>query len=182
MNFSSFGLNLIVGLYNRELRWIKSIALPKTYKKVRSISTYMYVHVLTLPSIFVSVKNHSFRSYFQVQEWIVTETHIQPTDWGWTLANNKLVSLKIDLPLAKCSCKQNDDTPKLKILNGDMYILVIHRKNAPFMNLVFLKYSVEQHQAATSILVVLEIEVLFLIVFFQWSMSARGRYFAGRER
>jgi len=28
---------------------------------------------------------------FQVQEWIGTETHLQPIDWGRTIANKRLV-------------------------------------------------------------------------------------------
>ena len=38
-----------------------------------------------------SAKYDSFCSYFQVDEWIGTETHLPPTDWGWTLANNRHV-------------------------------------------------------------------------------------------
>ena len=72
-----------------------------------------------LPSTTVSANYHSFSSYFQVQEGIGIETYIQPIDRVWTLANKRLMSLKIYLPLANCSCKQTCNT--LKLLNGGIY-------------------------------------------------------------
>ena len=44
--------------------------------------------------------------YFQVLECIGTGIHLQQIDRCWALVNKRLVSLKIDLPLANCSCKQ----------------------------------------------------------------------------
>jgi len=49
-------------------------------------------------------------AHIYVQEWICMEMYLQPIDRGWTLANNRLISLKIDLPLANCSCRQTCDT------------------------------------------------------------------------
>ena len=65
-----------------------------------------------LPFTTVSANNHSFSSYFQVH-WKCMEMYLQPIDKGWTLANNRLISLKIDLPLANCSFKQTCDTKLL---------------------------------------------------------------------
>ena len=58
----------------------------------------------------VSSNYHSFSYYFQVHEWICMEMYLQPIDRGWKLANNRLISLKIELLLANCSCKQTCDT------------------------------------------------------------------------
>jgi len=46
--------------------------------------------------------------------------YLQPIDMVWTLANKRLMSVKIDFPLANCSCKHTCDT--LKLLNGDIPI------------------------------------------------------------
>jgi len=77
-------------------------------KKVQTRTNSTYVPFQILP--FVSANNNSFRSYFQVQEWIGTEIHLHPVDRGWTLANKILMSLKIDFPLTKFTCKQTFDT------------------------------------------------------------------------
>jgi len=100
--------------------WARQIDSNNTHKKiqlqVRTNSTYVPFQML--PFTTVSANYHSFSLYFQVQEWICMEMYLQPIDRGWTFPNNRLISLKIDLPLANCSDLWYT---KLKLLNGDIY-------------------------------------------------------------
>jgi len=82
----------------------------KNYNNMLGQIQHIHVPFQMLPFTTVSANYHSFSSYFQVQEWICMEMYLQPIDRGWTLANNRLISLKIDLPLANCSRKQTCDT------------------------------------------------------------------------
>ena len=71
-----------------------------------------------MPPTSASAKYHSLPLYYQVQEWIGWKTPLQPTDWGWTLTNNRLMPFKTDLSPApesllnmiKCACRINCDT------------------------------------------------------------------------
>ena len=61
-----------------------------------------------VPFTTISANNHSF--IFSRSGVIGMEIYLQPIDRGWTLANNRLVSLKINLPLVNCPCIQICDT------------------------------------------------------------------------
>ena len=113
------GENILVLLYGGlPVEGLNILRFRKFSTKVMSSSTH--VQVQTLPPTSAAAKYHSLRVYFQVQEWIVDETSFLPTDWGWTIRQNKLVPLKTDLPAApdnllnmiRCRCKQNCDSKR----------------------------------------------------------------------
>ena len=67
-----------------------------------------------LPPTSDAAKYHSYRAYYQVQQWLGNE--LPPTEWGWTRIsqNENLVPVVKDKPAApqkvlkliSCGCKQ----------------------------------------------------------------------------
>ena len=78
-------------------------AVTKTYLSSSS-------QLATLPPTSAAAKQHSFRTYFTVQEWIGRS--LQPTDWRWKL-EDILTPIDSDPPIApetllnmiSCGCK-----------------------------------------------------------------------------
>lgn len=113
------GEQILVILYGGlPLEGLDLLRFRKFTTKVMSSSTHMQVQ--TLPPTSAAAKYHSLRVYYQVHEWIDSETSLFPTEWGWALTNNMLMPLKTDLKAApdnllnmiRCKCKQNCDSRK----------------------------------------------------------------------
>ena len=82
------------------------------YKRtIASNSVSSTFHLATLPPTSAAPRQHSFRTYLQVQQWLGNE--LPPTEWGWQLLNNIFVPVPTDLPAApeklmkliSCKCK-----------------------------------------------------------------------------
>ena len=88
-----------------ELRYI---AYRKAISKTSLASTF---HLSALPPTSAAAKQHSFRTYLTVQEWM--GNLMEPTEWGWRLENNNLTPIETDRPIAPetllnmvlCCCK-----------------------------------------------------------------------------
>ena len=84
--------------------------------KVAVGTTFVQVH--TLPPTSAAARFHSFRVYFQVQEWLGGKLSVEPTQCGWRLQHDKFVPVTTDLPAApgdllqviRCMCRNNCDT------------------------------------------------------------------------
>ena len=87
---------------------LRYIAYKKSIRRASLSSTFQ---LSTLPLTSAAAKQHSFRTYLTVQEWM---GHlIEPTDWGWRLDESNLTPIETDQPIApdtllnmiSCSCK-----------------------------------------------------------------------------
>ena len=80
-------------------------------KKNAKKSMNSIIQVANLPPISAAARQHFFRTYCQVQQWL--ENDISPTAWRWLQSNGPLLSIPKDLPLAQdklilivsCDCK-----------------------------------------------------------------------------
>lgn len=83
------------------------IAYKKAIRKTPLSSTFQ---LATLPPTTAAAKQHSFRTYLTVQEWMGRS--LQPTAWGWKL-NEILTPIETDRPIApdtllnmiSCGCR-----------------------------------------------------------------------------
>ena len=83
-----------------------------TFKKKNAKKlTSSVFQMANLPPTSAAARQHSFRTYCQVQQWM--ENDIDPTKWGWVLANGSLLPVPTYLPSApdkllhvmSCNCK-----------------------------------------------------------------------------
>ncbi|KAK7491791.1 hypothetical protein BaRGS_00017047 [Batillaria attramentaria] len=75
-----------------------------------------------LPPTSSAARYHSYRVYFQVQEWanLAEKGELLPENWGWELRENQLLPVTMDLPPApevllniiNCSCKKDCSSGK----------------------------------------------------------------------
>lgn len=73
------------------------------------------VQVQNLPPTPDAAKYHSYRVYYQVQEWMGNAAAMNPESWGWTLQNGRLEARTMDsqpapeflLKVIRCQCKGN---------------------------------------------------------------------------
>ena len=82
-----------------------------TFKKKNARKSSSAFQIASLPPTSAAARQHSFRTYCQVQQWL--ENDINPTAWGWILLNGSLAPVSTDLPPApdklmhvvSCRCK-----------------------------------------------------------------------------
>ena len=76
------------------------------------------VQVNIIPHTTAAAVYHSYRVHLQTQTWIDNNC-LDPSDWGWEIANSMLMTFKTDLPAApkknflkviRCNCKRNCDS------------------------------------------------------------------------
>ena len=78
-----------------------------------------------LPSTFSAASFHSLRVYYQVQRWKGVE--LPPQDWGWRLADSKLLPVLTDrlpahqslLEFIRCNCKTDCNTQRCSCKSTD---------------------------------------------------------------
>ena len=83
---------------------------------VKVATSTVPVQPSTLPPTSASVKYHSLRVYYQVQEWLGGE--MPSVDWGWKVSAGKLMPIMTDLhpapqkflEVVRCGCKPGCDT------------------------------------------------------------------------
>jgi len=51
-----------------------------------------------LPPTSAAAKQHSYRTFLTVQQWL--GNNFNPTEWGWTLTDDILVPVATDQPVA----------------------------------------------------------------------------------
>ncbi|KAJ8043143.1 hypothetical protein HOLleu_10106 [Holothuria leucospilota] len=90
----------------------------KFFSKVASSKTS--VKLQALPPTSAAARYHSLRVFLQVQQWVGARDDLVPHDWGWYIADEKLMPIKTNMPPApemllkviRCKCKTNCDTKR----------------------------------------------------------------------
>ena len=81
------------------------------FKKNAKKPTNRVFQMASLPPTSAAARQHSLRTYCQVQQWL--ENDIDPTKWRWILSNGSFLPFPTDLPSApdkvlrivSCNCK-----------------------------------------------------------------------------
>lgn len=103
----SFFLKLYGASSCESLDQFRYIAYKKAISRTSLSSTFQ---LATLPPTSAAAKQHSFRTYLTVQEWMGRP--LQPTDWGWKM-EDILTPVETDRPIApdsllnmiSCGCR-----------------------------------------------------------------------------
>ena len=115
------GERAFVMLYNgRQNDSLDALRLVRYQQKVSSSNTQVQAKVL--PPTSSAARYHSYRVYFQVQEWahLGGESDLLPEDWGWELRQNQLVPVATDigpapedlLNIIRCNCRKDCSSGK----------------------------------------------------------------------
>ena len=96
--------------YNISLDNLRYILFQKSFEKIAS-------KLESMPSKSSNGAHHSFRAYYEVQDWRGNKKPF-PEQWGWMRLNGDLQSAKTTLELApysipqliSCACKRNCST------------------------------------------------------------------------
>ena len=105
------GEQALVDLYSGNPKeGLNSLRYKRFCEKVATNTTFVLPQ--TLPPTSAAAKYHSFRVYFQIQEWKGVASEMQPTAWGWKDYDGKLMPVLTDLPPApdellkmiRCNC------------------------------------------------------------------------------
>ena len=116
-DISAAGEEVLIILYNGKFE--RSIDLLR-YKRYcdKVASSTSHVQPQTLPPTSAAAKYHSFRVYYQIQEWKGTEARLLPQDWGWKESDGRLIPVTTDLDPApieilrviRCNCQTDCST------------------------------------------------------------------------
>ena len=110
---TSAGIELLVALYGGK---VGDKLEDLRYAAYCTISLSRRFHPERLPPSESAVTMHAMRVHYQAVVWgQLSETGIQPTDWGWQLERNGLVPVKLKgevapghmLTFVRCNCKGN---------------------------------------------------------------------------
>lgn len=69
------------------------------YLCFKSSSTKKAFNLAMLPPTELAAKQHTFRAYYQVQQWLGKS--LDPTQWGWSVRDNKLQPTLVEICLSK---------------------------------------------------------------------------------
>jgi hypothetical protein len=80
-------------------------------KAVAKTPMHTRLQLSALPPTSTFAREHSLRTYHQVQDWL--DNHLSPCEWGWKLHNNELHPVLTKQPpapakllnLISCNCK-----------------------------------------------------------------------------
>ena len=109
---ASAGERFILQLYGAEkiqsLDRFRYVAYNHAIRKSSLSSSFK---LESLPPTSAAAKQHSYRTFLTVQQWLGNK--FNPTEWGWTLADEVLVPIGTDQPVAPecllkmlwCGCK-----------------------------------------------------------------------------
>lgn len=116
------GERLFVMLYNGRLTDNLDSLRHIRYQQKLMIGGKTQVQAKCLPPTSSAARYHSYRVYFQVQEWATLgkEPCLEPEDWGWELRDNQLLPVTTNQPPAppdllnmiRCNCKKDCATGK----------------------------------------------------------------------
>ena len=67
-------------------------------KKVSDAKTF--VDSKSLPPTTSALQYHSFRCFYQIQDWISLNCQLDPLQWGWKEMHSKLIPISTDQPAA----------------------------------------------------------------------------------
>jgi len=110
------GEKALLSLYNDgSEEKLDSLRYTRFCQKVATGSSF--VQPESLPPTSAAAAFHSLRVYYQIQEWKGCK-QLQPVDWGWHLADGKLLPIRTELPPAhsallemiRCNCKSDCST------------------------------------------------------------------------
>ena len=107
------GEKLFVRLYNgRDSDSLDKLRLVKYLQRLATGTNQ--VEPKLLPPTSAAAKFHSFRAYYQIQEWacLGIDGRLMPEEWGWHLQQGQLLPIQTDLPPApeellnviRCGC------------------------------------------------------------------------------
>ena len=105
------GEKALVCLYNGKFDDSLDVLRHKRFcEKVATKS--VYVQPQSLPPTTAAAKYHSYRVYFQIMKWKLSDIGMQPEEWGWKISNGKLHPVMTDLSPApenilriiRCNC------------------------------------------------------------------------------
>lgn len=109
------GERVFVSLYNgRHDDTLDHLRLVRYQQKVSS--SISQVQAKVLPPTSSAARHHSYRVYFQVQEWATLgRCEHMPEEWGWELRRGQLIPVTTDIPPApedllnviRCTCKKD---------------------------------------------------------------------------
>ncbi|KAK3743952.1 hypothetical protein QZH41_002713 [Actinostola sp. cb2023] len=92
------GEKALLSLYNDgSEEKLDSLRYTRFCQKVATGSSF--VQPESLPPTSAAAAFHSLRVYYQIQEWKGCK-QLQPVDWGWHLADGKLLPIRTELPPA----------------------------------------------------------------------------------
>ena len=82
-------------------------------RNIASKSIGATITLAALPPTSAAARQHSLRTYLQVQQWFGRD--FPPTGWGWKYHNNSIIPIATDLPAApqklmkliSCNCKKD---------------------------------------------------------------------------
>lgn len=112
-----------------DLRYVmynKMVTSKRLLKKTIDLST--------LPPTSDAARQHSFRTYHQIQSWLGTK--LSPTDWGWRKGGSGLYPIPMSFPAApedilhiiSCSCKKGCHTNRCQCKKGGLYCSTMCRE------------------------------------------------------
>ncbi|CAC5426498.1 unnamed protein product [Mytilus coruscus] len=114
----SAGENIISSLYNSaSYEGLNVLRYRKFAARVLTNKTCVQIH--TLPPTSNAASFHSQGAYFQMKMWM-DKDNLNPFQWGWKVANRKLVPVKCTIDAApskllniiRCNCRTNYDTKR----------------------------------------------------------------------
>ncbi|KAF4527646.1 hypothetical protein B566_EDAN010870, partial [Ephemera danica] len=108
---ASCGEKFLLALYNSKELSLNDHRYVQFYRSASSSNLSSQLNLANFPPTSDAAKQHSFRVYYQVQQWLGND--MEPTIWGWKLLNNNLVPISSMQPTVPenilhiicCNCK-----------------------------------------------------------------------------
>jgi hypothetical protein len=107
------GEQALVCIYNgKPDESLDSLRHKQFCEKVATSTMHIKPH--TLPPTSAAAQHHSYRVYWQVQEWRGDGFNLNPNDWGWKVHEGLMVPVMTDmepapkalLEIIRCNCKE----------------------------------------------------------------------------
>ena len=109
------GEKIILSLYtaDKSFESLDAFRGPSYKREMKRMKVSSQLKLEKLPPTTEAARQHSYRSYLQVQTWLGNST-LSPVDWGWKLCGDILVPNRTEKPVAhpyllnmtSCGCKK----------------------------------------------------------------------------
>ena len=105
------GIKAMVSLFNgTQSESLEALRYSSLCRKVASAKTF--VKPENLPPTTSAANLHSRRTYLQMMQWMRKDDHMDPSEWGWAVQENRLVPLMMSnkpapdvlLNIIRCNC------------------------------------------------------------------------------
>ena len=112
-DISAAGEEVLIISYNGKFERSLDLLRYKRYCDI-IVSSTSHVQPQTLPPTSAAAKYHSYRVYYQMQQWKGREATLLPQDWGWKESDGMLFPVTPDLGpapiellrIVRCNCQQ----------------------------------------------------------------------------